>query len=154
MVGWLRDATAAWDVLQRRADLAVATRDVAAASDALRDELCAVLGRDPGSLDGGSVAALTAVEDGLKALIADNAARARKRALRGHAIVYLGRLLHEALGGGEWSVCEEPGHADLGQFRMAGWAPWNAMRAIGPKSKAGQLRANLKSAIAGRKKRR
>jgi len=149
--GLLRDATEAWDATQRRADLAEATRDVPGAIDALRADLRAVLGRDPGAMDG-SVRSLAALEEGLGALIASHAPRAQKRLLRGHAIVFLGQLLHDELGRGEWSVCEEPRHADLGQFRMAGWAPWDGMRAIGPRSKPGQLRANLRAAVAGRKK--
>ena len=143
--GIFRDATERWDLPLRRDALArlVAAKDRELA--ALRDDVRELTGERLDVLDD-SAKSMKALDDALYALNTGEAPRPRKRAVRRRAILLLGTLLADAVGG-EWSVCDKPDYTDFGHFTIAGWAPYHAVTVTTAKARAAGLRASLGDAI-------
>src|SRR5690606_23772341 len=59
----------------------------------------------------------------LARLYADKPPRARLRQVRDRAVLYVGGVVERALGGGTWSVCNEPIRDDFGSLTIEDWAP-------------------------------
>jgi len=146
--GYLRDATEIYDIPVRRALLAHLVANSDAKLAALHFDLRDLLGRDPGALDG-SADSLAVIEAALKQLLAANAPRDLLRRIETGAVLYLGQIVQRAVGG-EWTLCEDPDDADLGQLQMHGWAPITVIRNVGPNSRPNLLQTVLDLVIKAR----
>ena len=146
--GYMRDATEVYDIPARRRylDRLVANSD--ATLDQLGADLDDIVGRDTPDDGPESVAA---VEDAFKKLVGEHAAPDRVRRLEDGATLFLGQIVQRAVGG-DWSLCEDPEDADLGQVRISGWAPISVIRNVGPQSHPGLLQSTLDLVIRARAK--
>jgi hypothetical protein len=146
--GYMRDATELYDIPARRRylDRLVANSD--ATLDQLQADLDDIVGRD--TLDD-SPESVAAVEDAFKKLVGEQAAPDRVRRLEDGATLFLGQIVQRAVGG-DWSLCEDPDDADLGQVRIGGWAPISVIRNVGPQSRPGLLQSTLDLVVRARAK--
>lgn len=148
--GWLRDATERWDLAARRHALAALVARIDAEIAELRRDVEQLTGTRLQVLDG-SPDALAAVERALRRLVEIGAPRDQRRQVRQRAVLLLGSVMAAALGGGEWSVCDEAANADFGELTIRGWAPSNALR-IGAKTRPDHLALSLASEIEARRR--
>jgi hypothetical protein len=146
--GYMRDATEVYDIPARRLylDRLLANRD--ATLDQLYADLDGLVGR---GRDDDGLETVAAIEDALKKLVGEQAPPDRVRRLEDGATLYLGEIVQRAVGG-DWSLCEDPDDADVGQVRISGWAPISVIRNIGPQSRTGLLQTALDLVIRARTK--
>jgi hypothetical protein len=149
--GLLRDVTERWDLARRREQLAAHLARLEAEVAGLRADVEELTGQQV-ELREGDARSLQALQDALQKLVGSDPPREVRRRVRTRAVLLLGTLLRQALDKVEWTVNDNPKHADFGQFVIAGWAPSNAIRMIGPKIKPDHLRAVLADQIATRRK--
>lgn len=133
--GRLRDVAEAYDIALRERRLAWLLENADAALAALRSDVSEATGAPAPTDDAAFVEAL---QQTLASLIASNAPRERRRAVRERAVLFLGERLR-AEAGGEWTVCDDPKDVHLGAFTIAGWSPIAVVRNVGPARPEGFL---------------
>jgi hypothetical protein len=146
-VGWLRDATEIYDLVHRRAQVARLLASVDAEVGGLREDMRELTSAYP-DLDF-SVESVPFVERAVQALISHNSPREQRRRVRTRAVLYLGTIVQRALGGGAWTLCEDPDDEEFGEIVMHDWAPITAIRATAPHDD-GHLRRAIEFVIRSR----
>ncbi|MGE0323299.1 MAG: hypothetical protein AB7K71_17410 [Polyangiaceae bacterium] len=146
-VGYLRDDTECYDLALRRRQLAELLSDPPARFRAVREDVKALTGTDPGELTG-SLGSVDAIEQALKQAVNARAPRAQRRRLRANTILYVGTILARARKA-TWSVNERIGDPTFGWFKVGTWAPAQTVRFVAPESQPGKLRKQLEYRLPG-----
>jgi len=148
MPGSLRDATEPYDIPHRRRQMFARIACLDAEIEALRAEVRQRLGPAAADLDY-SFDSVDVLERALLVALSAHPSRDQRRCLRTRAALYLGTLLQRALGGGVWSLCEDPLDVDFGELVMHDWAPYTLVKNVNPKFDRRLLRPNLEKSIKG-----